>query len=180
MLVYMLLNTVTERAYIGATNKTLEERWKRHVKDARSGSNDRLHRAIREWDNDDVWLRVVLVNCYTVEETSASEQAWMKACGTLDGGVGYNDSSTPYAVTVTNGRLGGDPLKKTPTKKPKKQSAFSMLSEEERREFFRSCGKKGSGASKKKEDMSEEERERFRAWGRKGAERSKLKRSEKA
>lgn len=168
MIVYMLLNTVTEKAYVGATDKSLNERWKRHRKDAAHGSQSRLHAAMREWSCEDLWERVVLANCYSVEELSEAEEAWMSIAGTSDPSVGYNDNKVSYARSVLNGKKGGDPVKKGKTNGA--PSPLEGLSEAEQKEFFRACGRKGT---KPKAELTDEERERYREWGRRGAEKSK-------
>lgn len=146
MIVYMLLNTVTERAYVGATDKPLAERWARHLKDAAHGSEWPVHAAIREWP-EEFWTIVVLCNCYSVSELSAAELAWKTHCCTEDPRVGYNDplNKTSYAVTVQNGKKGGNPLTSGGTS-PK--SPLYGLTPEERREYFREAGRRGAAKSK--------------------------------
>ena len=133
MLVYMLLNTVTEMVYVGATDKTLDARWKRHIKDSRSGTS-RLQQALRDW-HPDMWLPVTLVNCYDLNELSAAETAWITLTDARNINIGYNDNRTTYATSAKNGTLGGDP-----TKVLGAGSKLAAMSETERREFFRRCG----------------------------------------
>jgi hypothetical protein len=67
LIVYMLLNTVTEMAYVGATGKALEQRWRGHVNSAKHGSPYPLHQAIREWPTDELCpLRRILVEARSV------------------------------------------------------------------------------------------------------------------
>lgn len=175
MIVYMLLNTVTEKAYVGATDKPLDERWQRHLKEARHGSTWPLHEAIREWP-EEFWLPVVLVNCYSTEELSTAERAWKTICSTEDPDIGYNDvnNQASYSTSVANGKKGGDPLTiggNAPG------SPLSGKTLEQRRQYFSDCGKRGAAAGRKgarpRKEMTEEERERYREWGRRGAARSR-------
>ena len=171
MLVYMFLNTVTQKVYVGATDKTLDDRWKSHLKSAAGGSNYRFHRALREWP-EEVWLQVVLANCYSIEELSSAETWWIATTAASDDGVGYNSpASCPYATSVANGRKSAAP------KLPKKQSPLKDLTPEQRSEWFREQGKKGgahgSKGARPRAEMTEAEREKYREWGRKGAQRSK-------
>ncbi len=175
MLVYMLFNTVTEMAYVGATDKALKERWERHLKDSRSGTS-RLQVALREWPAE-VWMQVVLTNCYDLAELTAAEEAWIEATHAREPAVGYNDNQVPYAVSVANGQKGGDPSKAKPAKGAGRSSPLAGMTEEERREWFRQQGKKGAAAggrgARPRSEMTEAEREKYREWGRKGAQRSK-------
>ena len=175
MIVYMLLNTVTEKSYVGATDKPLDERWQRHLKDARHGSTWPLHVAMRDWP-EEVWLPIVLVNCYSLKELSQAEAAWRTICCTNDPAVGYNDdrNQTSYAMTVANGQRGGDP---TEVGGARSGSPLVGMTSDQKRQYFSDCGKRGAAAGRKgakpKAQMTEEERERYREWGRKGAARSK-------
>lgn len=142
MIVYMLLNTVTERCYIGATVGTLAERWKRHLDESRGGEG-RLGRALSEW-GEELWLPVVLCNCYSAEELSAAERAWQLETCCFDPDVGYNEHRGSYASTVKAGRKGGDPIHAA----VRASSPLAGLNPEERREYFREAGRRGAAKSK--------------------------------
>ena len=144
MLVYMLLNTVTEKAYVGATDKPLEERWARHVKDAEHGSMWKLHVAMRQWQPE-LWERVVLQLCYTVEELSAAEERWKHDTDVMDPAVGYNENMGPYDITVSTGKRGGDPLTIGGSRPG---SPLAGLDREQRREFFREAGRRGAAVAR--------------------------------
>ena len=124
MLVYMMLNTIEERAYIGQTKMTMAARIKLHHEEVAEGSRTPIHTAMRRWDSEDFWLCVVLQNCYTEDELNRSEELWIERCHTAESGVGYN---------VKRVATGG-----------KKQAPMSP----ERREFFRECGRRGAQRSK--------------------------------
>jgi len=140
MIVYMLLNTVTEKIYIGATKGTLLDRWAAHLKAASAGSECQLHHAIRSWPSE-FWEVVVICNCYSEQEMSDAEQAWQRRCDALNPSVGYNESRISYSIAQKHG---GDPL--TAVTKP--GSPLSGLTIEERREYFRAAGRRGAAKSK--------------------------------
>lgn len=48
-LIYRILNLVNGKSYVGQTSKTLEWRWKEHVKHARNKGRQALSRAIRKY-----------------------------------------------------------------------------------------------------------------------------------
>jgi len=154
MLVYMLLNLVTEKVYIGATAKTLDERWKRHRESVAAGSQYPVHVAMAEWE-DCCWERTVLQNCYSVEELDAAEEVWRDYCNALDPAVGYNRPAPKWSASVANGKI---------TKK--EVTAEKPVKKVHDKDFYRQCGKKGG---RKRADMSIEELEQFRAWGKMGA-----------
>lgn len=143
MLVYMLLNTVTERCYVGATDGTLAARWARHLKETK-GAPSRFGQALAEW-SEEFWLPVVLCSCYSPEELSAAERAWQHHCNAFDPTVGYNERSTSYESSVRAGRRGGDPLTAT----VKSTSPLAGKTADERREYFREAGRRGAAKSKK-------------------------------
>lgn len=157
MLVYMLLNTIEERCYVGQTVKTAEARWKEHWDDARGGDSSAVHAAMRKWDDRELWWTyVVLQHCYSQEELDAAEAAWIEKCSAREPGVGYNARAERFVRSPRDARTG--------------------LTDKERR-FYREQGMKGAVHGKKgarpRAEMTEAERERYREWGRKGAQRSK-------
>ena len=51
--IYKITNLVNGKSYIGQTIRTIEERWKQHVKDSNSNKDDfYLHRAIRKYGKE--------------------------------------------------------------------------------------------------------------------------------
>lgn len=47
-LVYQVTNAINGKSYIGYTSKTLDERWRGHIKSSRKGSQFHFHAAIRK------------------------------------------------------------------------------------------------------------------------------------
>jgi general stress protein YciG len=131
---------------------------------------------MREWDEDDLWLRVVLCNAYDMKELAQLEEAWIELTWARDQSVGYNGNSVPYSVSAANGMSGGRP-ETTVTAFERPVSPVAGMTDEQKKEFYREQGKKGAEHGRKgarpRKEMTEEERERFREWGRKGAARSR-------
>lgn len=142
MIVYMLLNTATELVYVGATEGTLADRWERHLKESTSRTS-RLGAAMSEWEPE-FWERVVLCNCYSVQELSDAEAAWQKKCSAFDPGIGYNEHRGSYRDTVKAGKQGGSSLHSA----VKPGSPLAGMSTEQRREYFRAAGKRGAAKSR--------------------------------
>lgn len=194
MVVYMYLNTVTEMSYVGSSLYGLEHRHRRHLKDSQSPKKkSRFHRALADWPIE-CWELVVLERCNTEVELDAAETRWIAECHSLSEGIGYNTYDSRYLRTAI---AGGEAMKRrtfTPEERVIKsicgkkgsdsnearhghtftnkirRKKFAEMSTEERHEFFKECGRRGT---KPRAELTEEERERFRAWGRKGAERSR-------
>ena len=162
MIVYMLLNLIEERAYVGQTVNTVNQRVKGHWDDTKKGDDSILHTAMRKWDDPSLWTYVVLQNCYSQQELDVAEAWWIRELCTVEPGVGYNS------------KQGSSVVKRSP------RDARSALTTAEL-DFYRACGHAGAekqrelngGKHRKKSDMTEEEREKFREWGRKGALKSK-------
>jgi hypothetical protein len=159
MLIYMLLNTITEKAYIGQTVNTLRDRHNDHLELARGGSSAPIHVALREWP-EWAWLPVVLQNCYAESELDAAEDAWIELCQTRRGSVGYNLRRGGFAGrgdSEVDGRLAF---------RNKKAARHREDMTAEELEVYRQHGLRGT---KRKADMTEAELEQCREWGRKGA-----------
>lgn len=89
--VYCHTCLVTGKSYIGWTSKTLDERWKKHVTNARSKSQYRFHRAIRKYGIE-TWRHITLASVISEQEAKRLEQRWIKRCRTFDPAFGYNSS----------------------------------------------------------------------------------------
>lgn len=100
MLVYMLVNDVEEKVYIGRTFKSREQRVGEHIANAMGGSMTRLHTSLREFAPD-CWWSVTLLECETLEQAVELEALWIERCDSVNPNIGYNErnernmSSTP-------------------------------------------------------------------------------------
>lgn len=97
MIVYLLLNTVTEMGYVGSTESTLESRFDNHWK-ARNHKDSELALAMRATVPRQ-WLRVVLEEYDDVRSMCYGEVEWMHELETTRLGVGYN-RQIPSAVDI--------------------------------------------------------------------------------
>lgn len=94
MIVYLLINTVTEMSIVGSTIRPLSERIAAYFDDAKKDKPGSMFDALREWPRW-AWEAVVLE---VVEPSSGvrgmvlSEARWICELGTADPRVGYNST----------------------------------------------------------------------------------------
>lgn len=86
--IYKITNTITGKAYIGATSKPVDVRWKQHLRDSRK---DRckfrsLYQAIRKYGKDN--FEVCLIEM--TDNAEARERYWITFYDTFRNG--YNDT----------------------------------------------------------------------------------------
>lgn len=91
MLVYLLLNTVTEKAYVGLTTGRMRERLKQHVVKSKRGVSSSLYDAMRAWPDMRCWEAVILERHDDLDELLRAERRWILELETNDPAVGYND-----------------------------------------------------------------------------------------
>ena len=58
--IYKIICLPTGKLYIGQTLRTIEKRWKRHIRDAKKGSDHKFHRAIRKYGEENFIIEEVL------------------------------------------------------------------------------------------------------------------------
>lgn len=157
MIIYVLVNSIEERVYVGQTTKSLEERVNAHWHAAlKENMNTRLCRAIRETPQRELWEAIVLQVVYDIDDLDRFEQAWIDVFDSCSGALGYN------------GRI--------QMKAGKERKC--QVRDEESIEMFREWGRRGASAGKTAAaSMTPERREQFREWGRIGAERAKARRT---
>ena len=88
-IIYCATNKITHEYYIGYTTKTLEERKEKHFKDAKKGSDSHFHRAIRKYDFDFFYWRI-LDSAETRKELKRIEMDYICMFGASFEGIGYN------------------------------------------------------------------------------------------
>ena len=70
--IYKIICLTTGKLYIGQTLRTIEKRWKRHIRDAKKGSEHKFHRAIRKHGADKFTVEELLaVSAPTKKELKA-------------------------------------------------------------------------------------------------------------
>ncbi len=90
MIVYLISNRLSGKAYVGQTKRGLEHRWHEHVRDALKGRTEMgLYYAIRK-HGADAFDTFVLEECSSDEAMDAAEKRWIAELGTYGGG--YNQT----------------------------------------------------------------------------------------
>jgi hypothetical protein len=87
-IIYKHTNTITKKSYIGYTSSTLEKRLNRHFQDAKRGSNQYFHRAIRKYGQD-CWISEILAECEIIQQAHKLECSLILEHNTF-GINGYN------------------------------------------------------------------------------------------
>ena len=99
--IYCVKNDVNEKVYIGKTARTVDIRFKEHIKDARSKRhNSKLHRAMNKYGIEHFYYEV-LEQCLE-EESSDREQYYIKKYDSVKNGYnisygGEGESQTDFA-----------------------------------------------------------------------------------
>src|SRR3989442_1237275 len=147
MLIYAIRNAVNNKCYIGQAQHSLEQRWKKHVNDAKRGSNFPIHRAIRK-HGPDKFQRMVIFYAKDIPEMNAAETTYILAFRTNEPERGYNCT------------LGGDGMVSwKPTEETRRKLRKALLGKPESEERRRKkIGRKHSGETRQK--MSEAHRGR--------------------
>jgi group I intron endonuclease len=111
MRVYCIENTVNGKKYVGVTRNTIQNRFKKHVYDARYGSQTSLHRSIRKHGKR-AFIITQIDEASSQEEMFQKERDWIiklntRECGynLTDGGEGgpHNHSEeTKMKISVAN------------------------------------------------------------------------------
>ena len=92
--IYKHTNTMTGKAYIGHSSKTMEERWREHIKLARIPSRKttktvKLWNAIRKYGTD-CWTHEIVAVCWSANEAKDMERTAISEQNTFV--AGYNSS----------------------------------------------------------------------------------------
>ena len=82
-LIYLIAQMSTGLEYIGLTSTSLEDRWATHLWDARNGSTQRIHRAIRETGPEDFRREVLEDGIKTENELCERESQYIESFGTI-------------------------------------------------------------------------------------------------
>lgn len=70
--IYKIICLTTGKLYIGQTLRTIKKRWKRHIRDAKKGSEHKFHRAIRKYGEENFTVEELLaVSAPTKKELKA-------------------------------------------------------------------------------------------------------------
>lgn len=90
--IYLAINQINEKLYVGFTGTTLKERFYFHNWDAKHGSKQYFHNAIRKYGIN-LFSVSVLATSETLEEAEQKEIFWIKYFRSNDRKIGYNMTS---------------------------------------------------------------------------------------
>lgn len=85
--VYIHTNTMTGEGYVGVTSGDVDERWRAHVRLARSGKKTRFHQAIAT-HGEHVFVCKILDVVVGPQDAAIAERFWIDYCQTHKNG--YN------------------------------------------------------------------------------------------
>lgn len=89
-LIYVIENKINHKKYVGQTVKSLDERFCEHIIDSKNGSNYEIHKAIREFGEDNFSINTLLDNV-SLDKLDYYEKFWIKKLNThYKEGYGYN------------------------------------------------------------------------------------------
>jgi group I intron endonuclease len=78
MIIYRIINTLNNKCYIGKTTYSLSVRKSNHISDAKKGSNQYIHKAIRKYGEEHFTFEVLDDSCETETELNEHEMFWIK------------------------------------------------------------------------------------------------------
>jgi len=183
MLVYMLLNTVNEKCYVGLTVARMRQRIKQHVRHVRGDPRGgRLYDDMRSYPLE-CWEAIVLERFTDIDAMLKAERSWIQACGSLDPAVGYNEVLPDEAYAERFKKQNPGPYKDEPEvgwmnldgHMECLHDAYAAANGQAKRlktvtqEWFDEATKPPT-TSKRKNDMTVEELEYFRMCGRRALE----------
>lgn len=185
----MLLNTVTEMAYVGLTTGRMRERLKQHLVKSRRGVLSALYDAMREWPDMCCWEAVILERSDDIDELLEAERRWILELETHRPGVGYNSKVPDERYWADFKRSNPGPYEPDPKElawfdmdghvswlvqawsgEMGRQGARLGASHDVKSADAWSRPEKNGFKPKRREEMTEEERERARENGRKSVE----------
>jgi group I intron endonuclease len=90
MYIYLITNLVNGKYYVGQTiKKNIHARWNAHLREMRSGSNFRLHNAIRKYGTENFTIEM-LTTATSWEQLNQLERIWIISLHSYDRATGYN------------------------------------------------------------------------------------------
>lgn len=98
MLIYVLTSVVNGKQYVGKTRQSLIQRWKQHVRTAKSGRQSCIHAALRERGYS-AFTHRILSEALNEKAADQLERFWIRELGTLYP-AGYNKNNGGAARPV--------------------------------------------------------------------------------
>jgi group I intron endonuclease len=87
--IYLVVNTVNGKKYVGQTKGKVSRRWTNHKSSARRGQDCYFYRAIRKHGHENFKLFVLELSD-TLEQSNDAERFWIKYFDTTNDAFGYN------------------------------------------------------------------------------------------
>ena len=97
MFVYIIINSVNNKKYVGITNKTIDERFEAHKNNAKKKINRYLYDSMNKYGYDNFFIKLIDDTCTTWEELQKKECFYIKEYNTI----------YPYGYNMTAGGDGG-------------------------------------------------------------------------
>lgn len=125
MFIYLVTNTINNRAYVGQTARTVYERWTEHVDASKHASDLLLHSAIRKYGQKKFTIQILSTHASSAELNEAEKAAiiahktHVKQGGynLTEGGQSVNFSSWKQAEARYERAQERDYLEHEPTKR---------------------------------------------------------------
>lgn len=89
MLVYCITNKINKKVYVGKTERTLDARWKEHIRDLKTNKCPLLYNALRKYGTDNFSIHQVAV-AQTRQELDSLEKFWIEKLRSAETETGYN------------------------------------------------------------------------------------------
>lgn len=88
--IYIAINQITEKVYVGFTSMGIKERFYYHEWDAKRGSDQYFHNSIRKYGGLKFFSISVICSVSTLEQAEERERFWIKYFRSNDRLLGYN------------------------------------------------------------------------------------------
>lgn len=107
MYIYKITNKINNKIYIGQVyNKTIQDRFKRHIKEAKFNSKSYIDRAIYKYGKEN-FICELIDTANTLQELNQKEIYWISYYNSIDHNIGYNltlggDGGNTYLCKTKN------------------------------------------------------------------------------
>ncbi len=100
MLIYMIENILNGKFYIGKTVKTVEERFKQHIRCAKRGVNRKLYDAMNHYGIDQFVFYVIEDNIQSEDVLNEREKYWITKLNAIENGYNMAEGGDGGAFIV--------------------------------------------------------------------------------
>jgi group I intron endonuclease len=124
MFIYQITNLITNKIYIGMTQKTLDERFKGHLKSKTKTS--KIANSIQKYGKENFKIEL-LDTATTFSELCDKEKFWIKKNNSMDPEIGYNLRSGGFGGGIQTPEMKSK-IKETKSTKEWKNKVFNSYS----------------------------------------------------